>query len=369
MTGLSLQVNFLSLHLVQKSPVRSPEAAGESIEMTNGNQVSAALDIAVLVFREGLESILVLTAVTASFKGRETKYNRPVAVGVATAFLATLLTWNIAVRLDDIGKNLSALAVQAATGLLAILVLLVVMNWFFHKLYWTGWISVHNQRKRELLSDEGKARGELRVLWGMALLGFTSFYREGFEVVLFLQSYRLKLGDLIVLTFVAHRHLPYRRMLVLTGLMLAFVLVVMGEEAQEMQLAHWLPVTKIPRLAHVIPSWMGLWFSISQPSRLYALKVLLRFSSLGPTSRRVLRPGSPVDSYIADCDLRRLEPCFALRLQALHSRTQHLSVHAAVTKILASFRDLGFLRITISTSRSSAVIKFINRSTENPSRR
>ena len=48
---------------------------------------------------------------------------------------------------------------------------------------------------------------------------------------------------------------------------------------------------------------------------------------------------------------------------------QELRIQAAVTTILASFRDLGFLRITISTSRSSAVIKFISRSTENPSRR
>ena len=32
------------------------------------------------------------------------------------------------------------------------------------------------------------------LVWGMGLLGFTSFYREGFEVVLFLQSYRLKSG-------------------------------------------------------------------------------------------------------------------------------------------------------------------------------
>jgi high-affinity iron transporter len=248
--------------------------------MTAGDQASAALNIAVLVFREGLESILVLTAVTASFKGKESKFNRPVAAGVAAAFVATLLTWSIAVRvLDDIGQSVSALAVQAATGLLAILVLLVVMNWFFHKLYWTGWISLHNQRKRELLSNEGKERGELRVVTGMALLGFTSFYREGFEVVLFLQSYRLKLGNLVVLygvifgglatcivavlTFVLHRHLPYRRMLVSTGLMLAFVLLVMvGEEAQEMQLARWLPVTEIPKLVHLIPSWMGLWFSV-----------------------------------------------------------------------------------------------------------
>lgn len=57
--------------------------------------------------------------------------------------------------------------------------------------------------------------------------------------------------------------MPYRRMLVSTGVMLAFVLLVMvGEEAQEMQLAHWLPTTEIPRLAQVIPSWMGLWFSV-----------------------------------------------------------------------------------------------------------
>ena len=87
----------------------------------------------------------------------------------------------------------------AATGFLAILLLLVVMNRFFHKLCRTGWISVHNQRKRDLLSDESSARNGLRFLCGMVLLGFTSFYREGFEVVLFLQSYRLKLGNLVVL--------------------------------------------------------------------------------------------------------------------------------------------------------------------------
>jgi high-affinity iron transporter len=244
------------------------------------NRTSAALDIGILVFREGLECILVLAAVTASLRGSEQKYQRPVSVGAGMGFVATLLTWCVAVRIvDDIGEDFSALAVQAATGLLAILILLVVMNWFFHNLYWTGWISLHNQRKRELLGREKKTDGALGVISGMALLGFTSFYREGFEVVLFLQSYRLKLGGAVVLygvvlgvfgsaivavlTFMAHRRLPYRRMLVATGVMLAFVLLVMvGEEAQEMQLARWLPATEIPLLVHVIPSWMGLWFSV-----------------------------------------------------------------------------------------------------------
>jgi high-affinity iron transporter len=52
-------------------------------------------------------------------------------------------------------------------------------------------------------------------------------------------------------------------MLVLTGVMLGVVLLVMvGEQAQEMQLAHWLPTTQVPWLTNIIPSWMGLWFSV-----------------------------------------------------------------------------------------------------------
>ena len=66
-----------------------------------------------------------------------------------------------------------------------------------------------------------------------------------------------------MLTFVAHHRLPYRKMLVLTGIMLGFVLLVMvGEQAQEMQLAHWIPTTPITPLVDIIPPWMGMWFSV-----------------------------------------------------------------------------------------------------------
>jgi high-affinity iron transporter len=241
----------------------------------------AVLDIAVLVFREGLECILVLAAITASMVRSGLAYERPIAGGAGAAFAATLITWRVAVGLiDDLTQKISALAVQAATGMLAIIVLLVVMNWFFHKVYWTGWISLHTKRKQELLQNaEDGASSRARLWWGLGLLGFTSVYREGFEVVLFLQSYRLKLGGqavlygvliglllsgiVAVLTFIAHRRLAYRRMLVLTGVMLGGVLLVMvGEQTQAMQLAHWLPTTEIPRLARVIPAWMGLWFSV-----------------------------------------------------------------------------------------------------------
>jgi high-affinity iron transporter len=45
--------------------------------------------------------------------------------------------------------------------------------------------------------------------------------------------------------------------------MLGLVLLVMvGEQAQEMQLARWLPTTPIAPLDGVIPGWMGLWFAV-----------------------------------------------------------------------------------------------------------
>ncbi|HXR49000.1 MAG TPA: FTR1 family protein [Candidatus Limnocylindrales bacterium] len=247
----------------------------------NTSPTAALLNIGVLVFREGLECILVLTAITASMIGDRQPHRRPVMVGAGIAFIATLITWFIAVGIvHDLTGSISALDLQAATGLLAVVVLLVVMNWFFHRIYWGGWISSHNRKKKELLigaTDAGVSK--VRLMWGLGLLGFTSLYREGFEVVLFLQSYDLKMGGKVilggallglffsgivaVLTFVVHRHLPYRKMLILTGVMLGVVLLVMvGEQAQEMQLAHWIPTTPIGRLENIIPPWLGLWFSV-----------------------------------------------------------------------------------------------------------
>ncbi len=247
----------------------------------NTSPTVAFLDIGVLVFREGLECILVLAAITASMTGSKRAHRRPVAFGAGIAFAATLVTWLIAVRIvGSLSDNMSALDLQAATGLLAVIVLLVIMNWFFHKIYWGGWIRAHNRRRKMLLENARAAEiSQSRLWWGLILLGFTSLYREGFEVVLFLQSYNLRLGGgvvlkgallgmmltamVAVLTFVLQQRLPYRKMLITTGILLGVVLLVMvGEQAQEMQLAHWISTTPIDSLKPYIPPWMGLWFAV-----------------------------------------------------------------------------------------------------------
>jgi high-affinity iron transporter len=235
---------------------------------------AAILDTGLLVFREGLEAILVLSAITASLMGSNQPYRKPIATGAGLGFLATIATWFIAIAILN-AISAPALDIQAATGLLAIVVLLVIMNWFFHKIYWTGWISLHNKRRRALTKNaQGNRSG---TMLGLTMLGFSAMYREGFEVVLFLQSLRLQVGSLIVLegvgvglfltaivavlTFMAHHKLPYKKMLILTGILLGMVLIVMvGESVQEMQQAHWMTTTavKLP-----IPAWMGLWFAVN----------------------------------------------------------------------------------------------------------
>ncbi len=242
--------------------------------------VSAILDIAVLVFREGLESILVLAAITAGLSRKQDGLASPIFLGASIGFLATLATWFL-VRgiVEDISTKVSYLALQAGTGLLAVVVLLVVMNWFFHKVYWGGWISVHNRQKKKIIESAEHGRSAGVVFWALVALGLSSVYREGFEVVLFLQSYYLKLGGWTVLygslfglaltmvvavvTFWMHHKMPYRKMLIITGVLLGVVLLVMvGEEAQEMQQANWLSTTTIAALDGKIPDWAGVWFSI-----------------------------------------------------------------------------------------------------------
>jgi high-affinity iron transporter len=267
--GLALAASLVIVVMVWQAIVEDgvPEPTAPDL-----SPAAAVLNSGILVFREGLEAILVLAAITAGLLRSNKSYWRPVATGSGVAFLATVVTWFVVVAIIS-AVPAPALDVQAATGLLAILVLLVVMNWFFHKVYWTGWIGLHNRRRQRVLERSGGVKSS--AFFGLALLGFSAVYREGFEIVLFLQSLRLEVGSfpvlqgvavglfltsiVAVLTFVAHQHIPYKKMLIATGVLLGVVLVVMvGEEVQEMQLAGWLPTTDV---GVSLPEWLGVWFA------------------------------------------------------------------------------------------------------------
>ena len=223
-----------------------------------------------IVFREGLEAVLILAAITASMLGPNRSRRRPVFLGAAVAFLAGVVTWFAVQALLDAASPLGP-KLEAITGFVAIVVLLVVLNWFVHKVYWSDWIGRHHRQRSKLLRRTGMA-----ATIGLVALGFTAVYREGFEVVLFEQNLKLQDGSSAVIegvgiglaltavvgmfTFWLHHKLPYRKMLILTGVLVAMVLVVMiGGTALSFSELGWIPQTPTP---FDVPTWMGSWFEI-----------------------------------------------------------------------------------------------------------
>jgi high-affinity iron transporter len=246
-------------------------AAAQELLSSGSAPMAVLTNASVIVFREGLEAVLILASLLGSLKaGENRKYRRPLWWGTLLALLLTALTWLLAhgilIALARFGEKL-----EAMVSLLAIGVLLLITNWFFHQIYWTDWLARFHSQKRRLLS------GDTGLMFGLLMLGFTSVYREGFETVLFLQALVLEGGLAVVLggvvlglaatilvgivTFSLQTRLPYKKMLIVTGIMIGGVLLVMvGNTVHVLQVVGWLPIHPITALP--LPYWTGVWFGL-----------------------------------------------------------------------------------------------------------
>jgi high-affinity iron transporter len=242
---------------------------------SGGSNVSVAVNSAIIVFREGLEAVLILAALMASLVGEQRRFRRPMFAGVGLALVASALTWVVAqtvlTSLQRYGEKL-----EAIVSLVAIGVLLLILNWFYHRVYWQENLQDLHRKKRRILAGAGLSLVTAQVV-GLVLLGFSSVYREGFETVLFLQAMTLEAGAVAVLEGVAlgllgviamfvlvialERRLPHKKMLIATGLLITWVLVVMvGTTVQTMQKVGWVAVTPIEGVE--LPYWAGLWLGL-----------------------------------------------------------------------------------------------------------
>ncbi|MCS6847054.1 MAG: FTR1 family protein [Anaerolineae bacterium] len=242
--------------------------AQEALRGSN-SPAAIALNSGIIVLREGLEAVLILAALMASFRTAANRHlRRPMWLGTALAVVASIATWLIlrsALSLfASFGEKL-----EAIVSLIAIGVLLLITNWFFHDVYWTGWMANFHKQKQQIV------KGSTGQFAGLLLLGFASVYREGFETALFLQALTLEGGPAVVLAgggvgllcvaliglaiFALQMRLPVMKMLIATGVMIGFVLLVMvGNTAHIMQVVGWLPLTPIRWLP--LPYWFGIWF-------------------------------------------------------------------------------------------------------------
>ena len=293
------------------------DEALEDAQATLGDSqepVTIVTNSAIIVFREGLEAVLILAAVTASFVGANRRRRRPVMVGAVLALVATgatfVLAQTVLSSLSEYGEKL-----EAVVGLVAIAVLLLVLNWFFHKVYWTKYIAAHHKRRKKLLKAASGGILSAQAI-GLVLLGFTTVYREGFETVLFLQALELSAGPLIVLQGVAlglggvaiiaalmfaiQKRLPYKKMLIVTGVLIGLVLVMMvGNTARTLQGVGWLSITPIDI---DLPYWMGVWFGVYPTVETMAAQVAAGVFVIGSyfVAERMRKPGRKKTSGEAD---------------------------------------------------------------------
>lgn len=245
-------------------------SAQQSLSST-GAPVAVATNAAIIVFREGLEAVLILASLMGSLKmGENRRLRQPLWWGAAVAFGATVVTWvlmrGVLASFARYGERL-----EAVVSLIAIGVLLLITNWFFHKVYWTGWMANFHAQKRRIIG------GSAGLMLGLVMLGFTSIYREGFETVLFLQALVLEAGTPVVLggvalglggtlligflVFALQAKLPHKKMLIVTGIMIGGVLLVMvGNTVHVLQIVGWLPIH--PLRSVTLPYWTGLWFGL-----------------------------------------------------------------------------------------------------------
>lgn len=243
----------------------------QTILTANTAPMAVAVNAGMIMFREGLEAVIILASLMSSMKRtEERKYRKPMWLGTILAFAATILTWVLA---HDLLQSLARYGekLEAVVSIIAIVMLLIIMNWFFHKMYWTEWIASFHARKRQIIS------GEAGLWLGLVALGFTSVFREGFETVLFLQALVLESSLSVVISgvvaalaavclvgFVTFRlqvNLPYKKMLVFTGILIGAVLLQMiGATVHVFQVVGWLPIHAIG--AQQLPYWLGTWFGI-----------------------------------------------------------------------------------------------------------
>jgi high-affinity iron transporter len=226
-----------------------------------------------ILAREGLEAIVILAALLAGLRGAEHIRTRRgivqgAALGVVMSGLTFWLSQTIVRSLLRYGEKL-----EAVVSVLAVIILLMVTNWVFHKMYWVGW----NAKLRDLSKSAQQVRETRWEILALLGVGFLTVYREGFETTIFMQSLVLEgksgpvligvaagflfIGTIGTLIMVFGAKLPYRKLLVVTGILVVSIMTTfLGAAVRLFQTVSWLPVHPLPGLR--IPNWVGVWFGI-----------------------------------------------------------------------------------------------------------
>ena len=133
-----------------------------------------------LIFREGLESALIIGAILTYLEAsRNDRFKKHVYYGIIIAAGATAVTWFIAQYIIEL-SGASRELIEAIAGISAVAVLFWVSFWVLNKIETKKWIEFVKAKVWKATTT-----GSLMVF---VMLSFFTVYREGFETVLFYQA-------------------------------------------------------------------------------------------------------------------------------------------------------------------------------------
>lgn len=137
----------------------------------------AALSGFSVIFREGLEAVLVLAAVLGYLRASQSRaLGRYIFYGVGLAIVASAFSWLIVhyvVSITPVAREL----LEAIISLVAVAVLLWVNVWLIRRMDQKRWMEFMRARAWSAMAS-GSALG-------LVVLGFSAVYREGLETALF----------------------------------------------------------------------------------------------------------------------------------------------------------------------------------------
>jgi high-affinity iron transporter len=254
-----------------------------------------------IIFREGLEAVLLLTALLGYLEAtKSTQYRKPIVWGVVLGLAATAVTYLILrsiLAVLPVGREV----LEAAVATAAVLVLLYISFFLIARLEHRRWMEFLRSRVFNAVSVGSTT--------ALVLVGFTALYREGLETALLYQAlveFGEGLGEWILvglgagllalavvsyLIFRLGRRLPIKTFLVCAVvLLMATSVAFLGNAVRSLQTADLValtPLAGLPSAPIFLAQALGYWPSLQT---LASQAVLIVVYVLGATWLLLVRP-------------------------------------------------------------------------------
>ena len=263
---------------VREAATRIERNLDESERLVTGTgQLAPAIAFSAsfaIIFREGLESVLILGAILTYLEAsRNSRFKPYVYYGVLAAVGATAATWFAASYVVEI-SGASRELIEAVAALSATAVLFYVSFWILNKIEHKKWMEFVKAKVWQATTT-----GSVMVF---VMLAFFTVYREGFETVLFYQAmlgfakymeayvglgFVAGMASLLLLYYVMRRlgrRLPLRVLFGLTmGIGAYLSIAFLGNAVRELQVLDIVPYTSmigtVPRLDINMATMTGIY--------------------------------------------------------------------------------------------------------------